>query len=197
MSAKELTWLVNQWQAGDDAALQELMPLVHDELQRLARRQMRGESSSHTLQATALVNEAFIRLADVKINYTDSSHFMAMAAKTMRRVLVDHARKKKSAKRGGNVRDQTLDENKIMSPDNPTIIDLDVALDKLDKVDERLATTVELVFFGGLTYDEAANVLNVSKTTVFDDLQLAKAWLKNEMSDTEENSSEQLASKLR
>lgn len=186
MDSKELTGLINQWQTGDDAALQQLMPLVHDELQKLARRQMRGEASSHTLQATALVNEAFMRLADVKIDYKDRAHFMAMASKTMRRVLVDHARKKKSAKRGGNARNLTLDENMIASPESASILDLDVALSKLAEVDSRLASGVELVFFGGLTYDEAADVQCVSKTTLFDDLQLAKAWLKNYMSDMEE-----------
>ncbi len=184
MSANELTGLIKQWQAGDDAALQELMPLVYEEMQRLARRQMRGEASSHTLQATALVNEAFVRLADIRIDYQDSAHFMAMASKTMRRVLVDHARKKKSAKRGGNERNLTLDENMIGTTDSSAILDLDVALNKLAEVDERLASSVELVFFGGLTYDEAAASQGISKTSLFDDLQLAKAWLKNHMSDS-------------
>lgn len=185
MSPNDLTGLINQWQSGDDAALQQLMPLVHGELQRLARRQMRGEASSHTLQATALVNEAFMRLADIKIEYKDSSHFLAMASKTMRRVLVDHARKKKSAKRGGNIRDLTLDDNAVMAPSAPDILDLDNALDELAKVDDHLASTIELVFFGGLTYQEAADAQGVSKTALFDDIQLAKAWLKNHMVDIE------------
>lgn len=185
MSSDDLTGLIRQWQAGDDAALQELMPLVYEEMQRLARRQMRGEAASHTLQATALVNEAFMRLADISIDYQDSAHFMAMASRTMRRVLVDHARKKKSAKRGGKERNLTFDENMIITTDNPAILDLDVALNKLADVDERLANGVELVFFGGLTYDEAAAALGISKTSLFDDLQLAKAWLKNNMSDQE------------
>lgn len=183
MHSKDLTGLINQWQAGDDAALQQLMPLVHDELQRIARGQMRGEAASHTLQATALVNEAFMRLADVRIDFNDSAHFIAMASKTMRRVLVDHARKKKSAKRGGNERNLTLDENMVISPEHPGILDLDVAMSKLAEVDGNLANIVELVFFGGLTYDEAASALKVSRTAVFDDLQLAKAWLRNYMSD--------------
>lgn len=181
MSANELTGLINQWQSGDDAALQQLMPLVHGELQRLARRQMRGEASSHTLQATALVNEAFMRLADIKIEYKDSSHFLAMASKTMRRVLVDHARKKKSAKRGGGITDLTLEDDVVMAPSAPGILDLDNALDELARVDDRLASTIELVFFGGLTYQEAADAQGISKTALFDDIQLAKAWLKNHM----------------
>lgn len=183
--ANELTGLINQWQAGDDDALQQFMPLLHGELQRLARRQMRGEGSSHTLQATALVNEAFLRLADIKIDYKDRSHFLSMASKTMRRVLVDHARKKMSAKRGGKVRNLTLDENAVMATDTPGILDLDVALNELAQVDDQLASTVELVFFGGLTYQEAADARGVSKTALSDDIQLAKAWLKNQMSDFE------------
>jgi len=186
MRPNELTGLINQWQSGDDAALQQLMPLVHGELQRLARRQMRGEASSHTLQATALVNEAFMRLADIKIEYKDRSHFLAMASKTMRRVLVDHARKKKSAKRGGGVTDLTLDDNVAMAANAPDILDLDNALDALAGVDEHLASTIELVFFGGLTYQEAADAQGVSKTALFDDMELAKAWLKNHMADMEE-----------
>ncbi|MEQ8206505.1 MAG: ECF-type sigma factor [Woeseia sp.] len=186
MRSNELTGLINQWQSGDDAALQQLIPLVHGELQRLARRQMRGEASSHTLQATALVNEAFMRLADIKIEYKDRSHFLAMASKTMRRVLVDHARKKKSAKRGGGIVDLTLDDNVVMAPSAPDILDLDNALNALAGVDEHLASTIELVFFGGLTYQEAADAQGVSKTALFDDMELAKAWLKNHMADMEE-----------
>lgn len=185
MSSKELTGLINQWQSGDDDALRQFMPLLHNELQNLARRQMHGEASSHTLQATALVNEAFLRLADIKINYKDRSHFLAMASRTMRRVLVDHARKKMSAKRGEKVRNLTLDEDAVMAADAPDILDLDAALEKLAQVDEPLASSIELVFFGGLTYQEAADARGVSKTALSDDIQLAKAWLKSQMSDFE------------
>lgn len=184
MDSAGVTGLINAWQGGDDAALEQLLPFVYEELQHLARRQMRGESAGHTLQATALVNEAFIRLADIKIDYADRSHFLAMASRTMRRVLVDYARRKKSGKRGGNAVDLTLDEQVVGSPEQPlAVLELDLALTKLTEVDERLAKTVELVFFGGLSYDEAASALGVSKTTVFDDLTLAKAWLKNTMAD--------------
>jgi len=158
------------------------MPYVYDELRRLARGQMRGESSSHTLQATALVNEAFLRLADIEIAYNDRSHFLAIAAKTMRRVLVDHARRKKSAKRGGGRRNTRFDESVVASEaDDPAILELDLAVEELARIDEGLARTVELVFFGGLTYEEAATALGKTRTAVFDDIRLAKSWLRNYM----------------
>lgn len=160
------------------------MPYIYDELRRLARGQMRGESSSHTLQATALVNEAFLRLADMEIDYQDRSHFLAMAARTMRRVLVDHARRKKSAKRGGRRRNTHFDDSIVASEaDDPAILELDLAVEELARVDEGLAQAVELVFFGGLTYEETATVLGKTKTAVFDDLRLAKSWLRNYMDD--------------
>jgi len=181
---KDLTSLINAWQQGDDRALDALMPHIYEELHRLATRQMRQESAGHTLQATALVNEAFMRLAHMQLDYKDRKHFLAMAAQTMRRVLVDHARHKKSAKRGGDARNLTLDEQVVAADaDGPDVIELDMALTRLAGVDQGLATVVELVFFGGLTYAEAATALGVSKTTLFDDLKLAKAWLKTEMSD--------------
>lgn len=184
MSSDELTGLINAWQNGDETALEALMPHVYEELHRLARGQMRGETASHTLQATALVNEAFIRLANLRLSYQDRSHFLAMAARTMRRVLVDHARQKKSAKRGGTARDVTLDEGGLPAAvEDPAMLDLDLALTRLARVDERLANAVELVYFGGLSYEEAAGVLGTSKTALFDDLKLARAWLKNHMND--------------
>jgi RNA polymerase sigma factor (TIGR02999 family) len=184
VSSDELTGLINAWQNGDETALEALMPHVYEELRRLARGQMRGETASHTLQATALVNEAFLRLANLRLSYQDRSHFLAMAARTMRRVLVDHARQKKSAKRGGAARDLTLDEGGLPAAvEDPAMLDLDLALTRLARVDERLANAVELVYFGGLSYEEAAGVLGTSKTALFDDLKLARAWLKNHMND--------------
>lgn len=178
MERKKLTKLINAWQEGDERALDAVIPLVYDELRRLAESQMRGESPGHTLQATALVNEAFLRLSDVELNYQDRNHFLAMAARTMRRVLVDHARHKKAGKRGGDYRNLTLDESAVAGePDGPDVIDLDRALTELASIDERMATSVELVYFGGLTYDEAAQALGASKTQVFNDLKLARAWL--------------------
>lgn len=184
MDKPELTSLINAWQDGDDDALDKFIPHIYDELRRLALGFMRGESRSHTLQATALVNEAFIRLADVEINYEDRAHFLAMAARAMRRVLVDHARKNKSAKRGGGARKLTFDDGAAYTaPEDPAILDLDHALTALAEVDGSLADCVELVFFGGLTYDEAGSALGKSKTAVFDDMRVAKAWLKRHLAD--------------
>lgn len=191
MASGELTGLINAWQGGDESALEALMPHVYRELHRLARGHMRGETGSHTLQATALVNEAFIRLANVRLSYQDRSHFLAMAARTMRRVLVDHARRKRSARRGGAARDVTLDEERFAAAaEDPAMLDLDRALTRLAQMDGRLAQTVELVYFGGLSYEEAAGVLGTSKTTLFDDLKLARAWLKNHMKETSQDGEE-------
>jgi RNA polymerase sigma factor (TIGR02999 family) len=177
--------MIHAWQAGDPEALNALMPHLYEDLQRLARRHMRNESSGHTLQATALVNEAFLRLADIEIAYTDRRHFLAMAARSMRRVLVDHARRRNSAKRGAGARDLTLDEARVGALEfNPAILDLDRSLARLAEIDQRLADAVELIFFGGLSYSEAADVLGRSKTGVHEDIQLAKAWLLKDMEET-------------
>jgi len=174
----QITSLINAWRQGDDGALDDLVPFVYEELRRLARRQMRDEAASHTLQATALVHEAFIRLADVKLEYKSRAHFHAMAARTMRRILVDHARHRNSEKRGGGLRNLTLDEGSIAAEQEPaSILDLDQALDELAGNDEKLATAVELVFFGGLSYDEAADSMGVSRSRFAEDLRMAKAWL--------------------
>lgn len=184
MQSAEPTELIRAWQAGDSAAFDLLIPHVYAELHQLARAQMRREQGNHTLQATALVNEAFLRLADIQVDFQNRSHFVAMAATTMRRVLVDHARRKKSAKRGGDAIPVTLDEESIAAADESfDVLDLDRALTRLADVDARLANCVELVFFGGLSYEEAAAALGVSKTTVFDELKLAKAWLKKAMAE--------------
>lgn len=176
--APHITRLIHAWRAGEAGALDELAPYVYEELRRLARRQMHGESGPHTLQATALVNEAFLRLADIELDYQDRAHFYAMAARTMRRILVDHARRKASAKRGGGPRDVTLDEEAVTAEQPPVaILDLDDALRELADKDADLAPAVELVFFGGLTYEEAAAARGVSRAKFAQDLTLAKAWL--------------------
>ncbi len=176
---RDITQLVNAWHNGDDEALVELTPLIYDELKRLARYHMSRESKAHTLQATALVNEAFIRLGDVRLEYKNRGHFSAMAARMMRRILVDHARRKKSVKRGGEQRDIAFDDDLVAADQSPaSILDLDRALENLGEQDEHLSNVVELIFFGGLSYDEAADVLETSRTRLAEDLRVAKAWLR-------------------
>ncbi|MEO0952161.1 MAG: sigma-70 family RNA polymerase sigma factor [Pseudomonadota bacterium] len=182
MGSGDITQLIQQWQGGDPSALDRLTPYVYDELKRLARSYMRAESPGHTLQATALINEAFVQLAGAEVPYADRSHFVATAAKIMRRVLVDHARSKRSLKQGGEFVRATLHEEFVSDQENaPAILEMDMALEKLARKDARLAAAVELVFFGGLTYDEAAHHLGVGRTTLYEDLRFAKAWLGNEM----------------
>lgn len=179
----DLTALIQDWRQGDGNALEQLTPIVYEELRRLARRQISGEKPNHTLQATALVNEAFIRLVGVDVDYESRAHFFNTAAKVMRRVLVDHARAKHRQKRGGKARDLTLDEAAVVTPESlPAILELDMAMDKLADFDPKLALGVELLFFGGLSYDEAAKQLGVSRTAFYEDLKFAKAWLRTELS---------------
>ncbi|MEN7344056.1 MAG: ECF-type sigma factor [Pseudomonadota bacterium] len=182
MAKEEVTQLIRQWQSGDQQALERLTPFIYDELKRLARGYMRRESAGHTLQATALVNEAFLKFSDANIEYASRSHFVASAARMMRHILVDHARAKNSQKQGGGKANATLHEEFIADRNNsPAILEVDMALEKLAEKDARLAGAVELVFFGGLTYDQAADYLGVARTTFYEDLRFAKAWLKTEM----------------
>lgn len=175
----DITQLVNAWRQGDPAALDELAPYVYEELRRLARGQMRGESAGHTLQATALVNEAFLRLGRVKLEYEDRKHFLAMAARTMRNILVDHARRRNSQKRGGDRISVPLDDVDVPATEKPvSVLDLDSALEELEKEQPELATAVELIYFGGLTYDEAADALGVSRTKFYETMRFGKAWLR-------------------
>jgi RNA polymerase sigma-70 factor (ECF subfamily) len=179
----QVTALLQAWTAGESAALDKLTPLIHDELRRLARRLMSGEQPDHTLQPTALVNEAFLRLVDIKqVQWKDRAHFLAMAARSMRRVLVDMARSKSYAKRGSRGKKVLLDENMIGS-DEPArdVVALDDALKDLSGVDPRKGQVVELRFFGGLTEEETAQVLAVSLETVQRDWRLARAWLRREL----------------
>ena len=180
MSANsEVTQLLINWSEGDKHAVDKLMPLVYSELHRLAESYMRRESSDHTLQATALVNEAYMRLIDqTRVNWQNRSHFFGVAAQVMRRILVDYARKNLAQKRGGNAETISLDDAMIFSREKSSdIIALDEALKSLAKLDERRQKVVELRFFGGLTFEEAAEVLDVSKNTVVRDWNFAKAWL--------------------
>jgi RNA polymerase sigma factor (TIGR02999 family) len=181
-NSAEITALINAWKAGDETAFDRVGPVVYEELRRLARQHMRGEQAGHTLQPTALVNEALLRIADVDLDYEDRTHFLAMASHVMRRVLVDHARARRSQKRGGGERPVTFDEARMAGQlAEPDILDLDRALVKLGSEDPRLVQTLELVYFGGLTATEAAKALRTSRTRVFEDLRLAKAWLNVEL----------------
>jgi RNA polymerase sigma factor (TIGR02999 family) len=178
-----VTALLRQWGKGDVAARERLIPLVHQELHQIARRCMAGERVGHSLQATALVNEAYVRLVDGKaVAWQDRAHFLAVSARVMRRILVDHARARHAHKRGGAAARVTFDEELVVT-DEPSqnFVALDDALEALVKFDERKSRVVELRFFGGLSVEETASVLNVSPDTVLRDWRLAKAWLQGEM----------------
>ena len=181
---ESVTQLLGAWRAGDEHALEKLTPLVYNELRRLAGRYMQGERASHTLQATAVVNEAFLRMVDMEVPWQNRAHFFAIAARLMRRILVDYAKAHRREKRGGKFTDLTLDEGLVMSGEaDPDLVNLDEALGRLEQVDERKANIIELHYFGGLTYDEISEALQVSPATVHRDLRMAKAWLQNELAD--------------
>jgi len=182
-SAPEVTALLLAWRQGDQGALDRLLPVVYDELHRMAQRQLRGERRDHTLQPTALVNEAFLRLIDVRqIQWQDRSHFLAMSARLMRRVLVDSARARGYQKRGGGALRVSLDPEAIARDDRPTdLVELDHALDALATEDPRKSQVVELRFFGGLTVEETAEALKVSTDTITRDWKMAKVWLLREL----------------
>lgn len=181
---RPVTRLLLAWNQGDEAALEQLIPLVHGELRRLARRYMRRERPGHTLQASALVNEVYLRLVDGgDVRWHDRAHFFAMAARLMRRILVDHARARRSQKRGGGTAEVSLDEALAVSHEpGHDLVALDDALTALATVDGRRSRVVELRFFGGLSVDETAEVLKVSPDTIGRDWRLAKAWLLRELS---------------
>ena len=178
-----ITALLNRWGAGDETALHHLMPLVHREMHQIARRHMARERAGHTLQATALVNETFVRLVDTRtITFRDRAHFLAACAQVMRRILVDHARARGAEKRGGLAARVDFDEALAVSDERRhDIVMLDDALQSLARFDERKSKVVELRFFGGLSVDETAAIVNVSPETVMRDWQFAKAWLQRAM----------------
>jgi len=182
MSHQEITRLLVRWQNGEEDALNEAVPYLHAELRRMAAQFMRSENPGHTLQSTALVNEAYLRLVNVDLELEDRAHFLALAARIMRRILVDHARGKRRQKRSSGKPLLTLDDSILLSEEgDPRLVDLDEALNKLEAFDARLARTVELVYFGGLTTREAADLLGISRVTLNKDMNLAKAWLLNEI----------------
>jgi RNA polymerase sigma factor (TIGR02999 family) len=178
-----VTALLRAWSDGDDGALARLTPLVETELRRLARGYMSRERRGHTLQPTALVNEAFLRLTDAQqVRWQDRAHFLGISARLMRRVLVDHARARGFRKRGGGARRVTLDEGLIASPEPALdLVALDRALEALAADDVRKSRVIELRFFGGLSVEETAEVLHVSPQTIKRDWRLAKLWLLREL----------------
>jgi len=182
-SPKEVSRLLVDWGNGDQAALDELIPLVYDELRRLAGRYMRRESQGHTLQTSALVNEAYLRLVDQKsVKWQNRAHFFGVAAQVMRRILVDHARSRSRAKRGGGAHMVSLAEQAAISNDAEEVIALDDALKSLAEMDPRKSQIVEMKFFGGLTTEEVAEVLKVTSRTVEREWRKAKAWLNRAVS---------------
>jgi RNA polymerase sigma factor (TIGR02999 family) len=180
--AHDVTALLRAWREGDDGALHALVPLVHDELHRVARRCVQGDRGHQSIQATLLVNEAFLRLVDVRqVDWQSRAHFLAMSARVMRRVLVDYARARTADKRGGGAIFVSFDENAFASTPAADVVRLHDALEALAALDARKSRVVELRFFGGLTVDETAAVLEVSPKTVLRDWEFARAWLQREL----------------
>jgi RNA polymerase sigma factor (TIGR02999 family) len=182
---QEVTQLLLAWSEGDKGALEQLVPLVYKELHRLARHYLRRERADHTLQTTALVNEAYLRLIDAnKVEWQNRAHFFAISARLMRQILVDFARERAYQKRGGGIRQVSLDEALMVGEQpNEDMVALDLALKALAEIDERKSQVVELRFFGGLSIEEAAEVLKVSPQTIRRDWRLAKSWLRRRLSE--------------
>jgi RNA polymerase sigma factor (TIGR02999 family) len=185
----DITGLLSAWSAGDQQAFEKLVPVVYDELRRIANRYMERESAGHPLQATALVHEAYIRLIGASsARWQNRAHFFAVSANLMRRILVDYARSRNYAKRGGRAQHVSLDGDALLSPERaPDLVALDESLDALAAVDARKSRVVELRFFGGLSVDETAEVLQVSARTVMSDWSFAKSWLLRELTTSEKD----------
>jgi RNA polymerase sigma-70 factor, ECF subfamily len=178
----EITRLLEAWSGGDRQALDSLTPHIYAELRQLAERYMRNEKAGHTLQPTALVHEAYERLIGVDLPWRNRAHFLGVAAQVMRRILVDHARARNAAKRGVDYSRVSLDEAVHVAADSDELVlGLDDALAKLGRFDELKSRILEMRFFGGLTYDQAAAALDISTATLDRELRLAKAWLKHEL----------------
>ena len=187
---QEITQLLLSWSKGDKAALDQLVPLVYPELRRLAQRYMRRENSAHTLQTSALINEAYLRIVDQQeVEWQDRAHFFAVAAQVMRHILIDHARRHRYAKRGAGARHVPLDETAIISQERATeFLALDDALTRLAAIDARKSQIVELRFFGGLTVEEIAEVMKLSPITIKREWRSAKAWLHSEIAGSDRRS---------
>lgn len=188
-SPQEVTQLLKAWSQGDQAAFERLMPLVYEELRRVARRYIGRERAGHTLQTTDLVNEAYLRLIDAsQVEWQSRAHFFAISAQLMRRILVDYARSHNYVKRGGDAHHVPLEDAAVFFAEQaPDLVALDDALNSLAAMDLRKSRVVELRFFGGLSVDETAEVLKVSPRTVMSDWSLAKAWLLRELSNQGSN----------
>jgi RNA polymerase sigma factor (TIGR02999 family) len=182
MNPSDVTTLLDGWRRGDRDALERLLPLVYSELRRIAARQLKNERPGHTLQPTALVHEAYLRLADQRqVDWQNQAHFFGVAAQVMRRVLVDHARRRAAVKRGDGTELVSIEQaSDIASTDLP-VLALDAALDRLEKIDPGLAKLIELRAFSGLNNEQAALILDISPSTVKRELRTAKAWLTNEL----------------
>jgi RNA polymerase sigma factor (TIGR02999 family) len=179
-----VTRLLEAWREGDDSALDDLFPLVYDELRALARLKMSDEAAGHTLRSTELVHEAWIKLSGARVDWQDRAHFFAIAGRAMRQILVEHARRRRSRKRGGGEAPATLDAERVADHrlNDDLVIELDQAMSRLAAIDERRARVVELQLFAGLTYAETGAVLGISEATVDRDLRLARAWLASQLS---------------
>jgi RNA polymerase sigma factor (TIGR02999 family) len=181
---RTITALLHRWKAGDAQALDDLMPIVYDELRRLARRYLAGERKDHTLQHTALVHEAYLELVQMRVGWNDRAHFFAVAARAMRRILVDHARTKKREKRGGDVLHVGLEEAADAPAPDPAVdlVALDASLERLAAVDARKSEILEMRYFGGLSQNELSEVLGISLATLNRELSSAKDWLRRDLS---------------
>jgi RNA polymerase sigma-70 factor, ECF subfamily len=175
--------LLHQWRRGDAAAYDRLFPLVYGELRRLARAQLRRDQAGHSLQPTLLVHEVYLRMVNAEIDWRDRTHFLSVAARVMRRILVEHARARRARKRGGDDVRVTLSSDVAAADSSPIdVLALDSAMERLRGLDARQAEVVELCYFGGLTYPEIGEVLGISEATVDRDLRHARAWLRRELS---------------
>lgn len=177
-----MTQLLRHVRHGDPRALETLVPLIYDSLRKLATKMMHGERDNHTMQATAVVNECYLQLINMDVDWQDRGHFFAIASRQMRRYLVDYARAKNCKKRGGELKRQTLDDVLVVEPAlDADILDLDTALSRLAEFDSRKCQAIELHYFGGLTHTEISQALDISPATVDRELRLAKAWLYREL----------------
>ena len=179
---QQVTRLLKEWGSGKKEALDELMPVVYQQLRKLASICLRSERTNHTLRATALVHEAYLRLVDADVAWQDRVHFFAVSARLLRRILVDHAKANQRQKRGGGAEVIAFDEAVMVGPQTAGgVVELDAALERLAALDQRKSEIIELLCFGGLTYDEAAAALKISPATVHRELKMAKAWLHREL----------------